>query len=605
MKVMRLKKLSFYPKGYLLLNPDVAMENCSPIYHFLKYGLWEGRTNGYPMNDERSFSLKNNGKKTSCLSALFSKEFYFISNPDVRSAGMDPWKHFVEFGAKEGRQIFPFSNLVKFIEQLCKFTDEPTSKEDIILYLVSEIYRIEREEFKEFSSLIRSVHFFTKANIERKCAKKFQLIVTHELSRTGCPINALNLAVGIQKKYPVIFLAMDGGEIQPEVEKLCNFFIKLPPPVKCNGLFIAKLIGLIGHFIEIETGILNSLVSYRAGKACRDVKAHSLLFIHEFSYYLPKSYLNDFQSDTDLLVFSNETIKKSFDATVKLSRPVLLINQGKSETPESLVVREVGEGQVKKEPEHKVDIIFNELKDLKYKEGCKIILGVGSVGYRKGLDLFISVSEGIKVQMAEGKVKFVWLGEFEKAFEAQYTNYLKAQIQILGLKNHIIFPGSVQDVDRFYELADLFLMTSRLDPLPGCVIEALSHGVPSLIFDKASGFPDFYRKAELDFCICHYANTQEMVRKSLQLLQENKLRTNIIQRGAKLVDDTFSFEHYVAKVEKLIHKINAKSEITSFVANSLNKYINNGETMGGDDLEAKVVGEEYHRAVQEKSDTLG
>lgn len=601
MKVMQLKKVNFYPKGYLLLNPDVAMENCSPICHFLKYGLWEGRTNGYPMNDERSFSLKNNEKKTSYLSALFSNELYFISNPDVQSAGMDPWKHFVEFGAKEGRQIFPFSNLVEFIKQLCKFTDNPTSKENIIRYLVSEINRIEREEFKGFSSLIKSVHFSTKANIERKC-EKIQLIVTHELSRTGCPINALNLAVEIQKKYPIIFLALDGGVIQPEVEKLCNFFIKLPPPVKRNESFIAKLIGLIGHFIEIETGILNSLVSYCAGKACREVKAHSLLFIHEFPYYMPKSYLNDFQTNTDVIVFSNETIKKSFDATVKLSRPVLLINQGKSETPESLVVQEIGRERVKKEPEHKVDIIFHELKDLKYKEGCKIILGVGSGGYRKGLDLFISVSEGIKAQIAEGKVKFVWLGDFEKAFEAEYTTYLEAQIQILGLKNHIIFPGSVQDVDRFYELADLFLMTSRLDPLPGCVIEALSHGIPSLIFDKASGFPDFYRKAELDFCICHYANTQEMVRKSLLLLQESKLRTNIIQRGARLVDDTFNFEHYVVKVEKLMHEINAKSEIKSFLANSLNNSINVEETMDSDDLEAKVVSDEYHRDVHEKFD---
>lgn len=77
MKVMRLKKLSFYPKGYLLLNPDVAMENCSPIYHFLKYGLWEGRTNGYPMNDERSFSLKNNGKKNKLPKCTFFKRVLF------------------------------------------------------------------------------------------------------------------------------------------------------------------------------------------------------------------------------------------------------------------------------------------------------------------------------------------------------------------------------------------------------------------------------------------------------------------------------------------------------------------------------------------------
>lgn len=576
---MQIKKISFYSNGYLLLNPDVATANCSPIYHFLRHGLWEGRTNGYPINDERSFSFKNNEKKSSYLNSYFSKELYLISNPDVRSAGMDPWRHFVEFGAKEGRQIFPFSNLFNFIVQLCKVTDVSISKENVIQYLSTEIYRIEREEFKEFSSLLRSVYFFAKGKIEYKYSKQnFKLIVTHELSRTGCPINALNLAVGIQKKHPIIFLAMDGGEIQLEVQKLCNFFIKLPPAVKRNELFITKLVGLIGHFIKIDAGILNSLVSYSAGKACKDVGAYSLLFVHEFSYYLPKSYLDNFQSNTDVIVFSNETIKKSFDTAVKLSRPILLINQGKSETPESLVIHEMGGGvtRFKREPEHKVDIIFHELENLKYKEGYKIILGVGSVGYRKGLDLFISVSEGIKEQVVEGKVKFVWLGEFERAYEAAYKTYLKAQIQILGLEDHIIFPGSVQDVDRFYKLADLFLMTSRLDPLPGCVIEALFHGIPSLIFDKASGFPDFYKKAELDFCICRYGDTQEMVLKGLQLLEENKHRTNIIQRGKKLIDGTFNFEHYVSKVEKLMSTINVEGGITPSLANSLN---DNEETM--------------------------
>ena len=38
---------------------------------------------------------------------LFDRDFYLRTNPDVAAAGVDPFKHYLEHGAMEGRQPHP------------------------------------------------------------------------------------------------------------------------------------------------------------------------------------------------------------------------------------------------------------------------------------------------------------------------------------------------------------------------------------------------------------------------------------------------------------------------------------------------------------------
>ena len=66
---------------YLTTNPDVAAFGLDPIRHFVEYGAREGRD----------------------PSPSFSTSQYFASNPDVAVAGMNPLAHFILYGAAEGR----------------------------------------------------------------------------------------------------------------------------------------------------------------------------------------------------------------------------------------------------------------------------------------------------------------------------------------------------------------------------------------------------------------------------------------------------------------------------------------------------------------------
>jgi hypothetical protein len=70
---------------YLDNNPDVAQAKVNPIFHYLRYGGFEGRD----------------------PSPHFSSRWYFDTYNDVKSAAMNPLVHYLKFGRKEGRLSFP------------------------------------------------------------------------------------------------------------------------------------------------------------------------------------------------------------------------------------------------------------------------------------------------------------------------------------------------------------------------------------------------------------------------------------------------------------------------------------------------------------------
>jgi hypothetical protein len=83
----------FDPEAYLIANPDVAAAGVDPRKHYLTIGRKEGR---------RLFPVQH-----SELPDVFDPEAYLLANPDVAAAGVDPREHYLAFGLREGRRLFP------------------------------------------------------------------------------------------------------------------------------------------------------------------------------------------------------------------------------------------------------------------------------------------------------------------------------------------------------------------------------------------------------------------------------------------------------------------------------------------------------------------
>ena len=80
---------------YLSQNPDVAASNFEPYRHYVLYGWKEGR------NPHKNFSVS----------------WYLSQNPDVSSAGIEPLKHYETFGWKENRNPNSIFNVSAYLEK--------------------------------------------------------------------------------------------------------------------------------------------------------------------------------------------------------------------------------------------------------------------------------------------------------------------------------------------------------------------------------------------------------------------------------------------------------------------------------------------------------
>jgi glycosyltransferase involved in cell wall biosynthesis len=67
--------------------------------------------------------------------------------------------------------------------------------------------------------------------------------------------------------------------------------------------------------------------------------------------------------------------------------------------------------------------------------------------------------------------------------EGPLLEALRTQADELGIATHVSFAGSVEDVGPHLAWADLLLLTSETEGLPGVVIEAAAAGVPAVAFD--------------------------------------------------------------------------------------------------------------------------
>lgn len=80
---------------YLQQNPDVAKASVNPLRHYLRGGAREGRD----------------------PNPLFDTSWYLQQNPDVAKAGVNPLAHYLRHGAREGRDPNPLFDATSYLRQ--------------------------------------------------------------------------------------------------------------------------------------------------------------------------------------------------------------------------------------------------------------------------------------------------------------------------------------------------------------------------------------------------------------------------------------------------------------------------------------------------------
>ncbi len=110
-----------------------------------------------------------------------------------------------------------------------------------------------------------------------------------------------------------------------------------------------------------------------------------------------------------------------------------------------------------------------------------IVVNLASIQKRKGTDLFVETA--IKVCQQHPTVEFIWMGSGK-----HYGNCLE-KIEAAGLQERILFPGYADSAYLILRRASVFFLSSRDDPFPLSILEAMGFGRSIVTFD-VGGAPE-------------------------------------------------------------------------------------------------------------------
>ncbi|MDT3669328.1 MAG: glycosyltransferase family 4 protein [Aromatoleum sp.] len=117
-----------------------------------------------------------------------------------------------------------------------------------------------------------------------------------------------------------------------------------------------------------------------------------------------------------------------------------------------------------------------------------VVGGCGSLGWRKGSDLFLQIARRMIDTERHANIRFLWVGGDEAAGETLEFDHDLDRLDLEGRCRRV---PTAADVVDYYCAMDLFALTSREDPFPLVMLEAGALGVPTVCFAESGGGPEF------------------------------------------------------------------------------------------------------------------
>jgi glycosyltransferase involved in cell wall biosynthesis len=116
----------------------------------------------------------------------------------------------------------------------------------------------------------------------------------------------------------------------------------------------------------------------------------------------------------------------------------------------------------------------------------KTLLGVGRLTEQKGFDLLIAAFARAAPQHSDWDLAILGEGPLYAA--------LADQIRQAGLVDRVFLAGRAGNVGDWYQVADLYVMSSRFEGFGNTLAEAMTYGLPAVSFDCDCGPRDIIRR---------------------------------------------------------------------------------------------------------------
>lgn len=165
-----------------------------------------------------------------------------------------------------------------------------------------------------------------------------------------------------------------------------------------------------------------------------------------------------------------------------------------------------------------------------------VVLGVANGDLRKGIDLWPLLARGVLAK--QPNTYFVWVG----GIEPDLMVWLRHDMEVIGYPDRLVTPGSAEDLQPLYAMADVFVLTSREDPFPSVMLDAMAHGLPLVAFEGSGGVTDLVRLG--GGVTVPYLDIEAMTNAICRLLENAHERAAIGATGRDVIARDFDFADY-------------------------------------------------------------
>lgn len=296
------------------------------------------------------------------------------------------------------------------------------------------------------------------------------IYVSHDACYNGAQLLSLHIIQVLKQifHYDVYVILIGGGVLE-------NQFRELSPNLICLEREKNQIPALLKWLesINCQKALCNTVVSGNILKILSDNNVHCISMIHEMENVIREYHceqkLENIAIYAEKIVFASDYVRRSAEKICPIPA-------------DKVIIAPQGCYKVNSYGSHNSAVRAEIRQYFNLKETSKIALGVGFGDQRKGVDLFVKCA--IEVCSQNEDAVFIWVGEIEPECYAS----IKKILEHSDAENRIIFVGPTDDVFKYYSASDLYVLTSREDPFPTVVLEAMEASLPVVAFEEGGGY---------------------------------------------------------------------------------------------------------------------
>lgn len=480
---------------------------------------------------ELSISLQIQSANMDCISALYfsyDKNQYFSE------------KNKLIFGNADGKLkkkhlIFPQPVYWLRLDPVDSAVDFNIIKVDIRV-TGEEIPATEREEVNllQKTSLRDAILKLNETALIQSWRNSRAIVfVTHEMSGTGAPL--------LCRKMSSMARRLGMRTVILSLSDCADNTIKQQFAADCDMLLICRQSEDIEYAskelfnLNINCAILNSVASGVALRYFNAAGFVTVCLIHEMKSSLKilqaQRWIKDFSLYADKVVFPASCVRDEF----------ILFGGNVGEKSVILPQGYYKDIEPKVESSYKIEF----MNKLGISMEAKLIVGAGSINFRKGVDLLPLIMLELQ-RLDNTEYHFLWLGT---SSGEEYNICLQDQITRMNLSDRFHFLGYLSDEKEYMNLmsiCDVLALVSREDPYPSVMIEAMNCNVPVVAFRGSGGADDLF--AEGRGYLADYMNIPQYAQIIHRICNVQGFADDTKMRAKEYIKSHNDFKKYVKSI---------------------------------------------------------